>query len=161
MGHKKGPVIECPKCKQLGREAVIRVKAKGYVYYYRAVIHLDGRKCTLERVKEPPSVESEVEQLRQLVAQLEKENQELRERLARAEARAEATEAKAAAARTLFANGIWLREAELTALRAVYITKKGYSPQQLAVAKGIMHDIVDKGLSNGLAVVCFPPPGAL
>ncbi|MEM1867923.1 MAG: hypothetical protein QXY83_03660 [Thermosphaera sp.] len=154
MGHKKGPVIECPKCKQLGREAVIRVKAKGYVYYYRAVIHLDGRKCTLERVKEPPSVESEVEQLRQLVAQLEKENQELRERLARAEARA-------AAAAACFANAIWLRESELLALRAVYITKKSYTAQQLSTAREVMHSIVDKGLSNGLAVVCFPPLGAL
>ncbi|MEM4847236.1 MAG: hypothetical protein QW794_05725, partial [Thermosphaera sp.] len=84
--------------------------------------------------------------------------QELRERLAAAEARAEAAEAKAAAARSVLSNGLWLREPELTSLRAVYITKKGYSPQQLAVAKGIMHDIVDRGLSNGLAIICFPPP---
>ncbi len=162
MGHKKGPIVTCPKCKQLGREAVIRVKAKGHTYFYKAVIHLDGRKCTLERVSEPPKEPiEEVERLRALIAQLERENQELRERLAAAEARAAAAEARAAAARSVLSNGVWLREPELSALQAVYIRKKGYSPQQLAVAKGIMHDIVDKGLSNGLAVVCFPPPGAL
>jgi len=78
--------------------------------------------------------------------------------LAAAEARAEAAEARAAAARLAFANAMWLRERELTALKAAYITKKGYTAEQLKTAKEVMHGIVDRGLSNGLAVVCFPPP---
>jgi len=158
VGYRKGPIVECPKCKQVGRETVIKVKAKGHEYYYRAVIHLDGRKCTIERVDEPPPQVEELFQLRELVEKLQEENRWLRERMAQAEAEAAMAEARAAVAKQVLSNAIWLRERELAALRAVYITKKGYTAEQLSIAKGIMHDIVEKGLAKGLAVISFPPP---
>jgi len=148
VGYRKGPIVECPKCKQVGRETVIKVKAKGHEYYYRAVIHLDGRKCLVERVSGPPVDVSE--RLRQYVEQLRRENQELRERLARVDRFAEVER--------ILLNSRLLRERELAALRAVYVRKKGYTPEQLEVAKEVIHSIVDRGTENGLAVICFPPP---
>ncbi|MEM4847614.1 MAG: ribbon-helix-helix domain-containing protein [Thermosphaera sp.] len=50
--HRKGPVVECPKCGQKGRAFILKVKAKGYTYYYHAVDHSDGRRCTLGRIVE-------------------------------------------------------------------------------------------------------------
>lgn len=158
MGYRKGPIVECPKCKQVGRETVIKVKAKGRDYYYRAVVHLDGRKCTIERVDEPPPEVEELFQLRELVEKLQEENQWLRDRMARAEAEAAMAEARAAVAKQVLSNAIWLREPELAALRAVYVRKKGYTPEQLEVAKRIIHGLVEKGLANGLAVISFPSP---
>ncbi|MEM4853306.1 MAG: hypothetical protein QXQ60_07050 [Thermofilum sp.] len=152
MGHRKGPVVKCPLCGAEGRETVIKVKAKGHVYFYKAVVHLNGRKCTLERVEPPPE-----EELRQLVKKLEGENRELLEQLARAEARIAVLEAKAAAAEH-FKNGIWLREREISALEAVFVKEKGYTEEQLQTAKLILYEIVARGLKNGIAVVCFPPP---
>ncbi|MEM1697966.1 MAG: hypothetical protein QXG48_04860 [Thermofilaceae archaeon] len=50
--HRKGPVVECPKCGQKGRAFILKVRAKGYTYYYHAVDHSDGRRCILGRVVE-------------------------------------------------------------------------------------------------------------
>ncbi|MEM1871465.1 MAG: hypothetical protein QW517_10140 [Thermofilaceae archaeon] len=156
MGHRKGPVVKCPLCGAEGRETVIKVKAKGHVYFYKAVVHLNGRKCTLERV-EPPPEEEERERLRQLVKKLEGENRELLEQLARAEARATAAETRAAALNRLLHGAVWLRERELAALEAVFVKERGYTEEQLKIAREIMYTIIARGLQNGLAVVCFPP----
>jgi len=139
MVRGRGPLIRCPKCGQTGRETIIKVTAKGHTYFYRAVVHADGRKCTIGRAKPPTRVEEEVK-----LQQLERENRELRELLDH-----------------MLSSGIVIHREQLLALKSVYVTKKGYTPQQLQLAKQIMHTMIERGLDKGACVVSFMDPGKL
>lgn len=156
MPHKK-PVVRCPRCGSDGVESVLRVKAKGHTYYYLGVLHADGRKCVIRRLSEPPRAEPAEElqkklaELQRRVEELEREREVLQQKLAEAEARAHI-------AQQVFAASLRLGPHELEALRAVYISKRGYSAEQASAAKGVMHTIVSRGLEAGLAVVSFPSP---
>lgn len=158
MSHRKGPVVECPKCRKPGRLTLLRVTAKGHRYVYEGVVHLDGRKCVLRRVEpreeSPAELQRRVAELQQRVAELERERELLQQKLAEAEARAHI-------AQQIFAASLRLTPVELEALRVVYISKRGYTQEQASAAKGVMHTIVSRGLEAGLAVVSFPEPGLL
>ncbi|MEM3974920.1 MAG: hypothetical protein QW320_11180 [Ignisphaera sp.] len=153
--HRKGPVVVCPKCGQVGRRTLHKVTVAGRAYYYDAVYHLDGRKCLLGRAQ-PPKAEAaeELAELQKRLAELQRENEELRRQLAEAEARAHV-------AQQIFAASLRLGPRELEALKVVYVTKRGYSQDQLATAKGIMHEVIARGMEAGLAVVSFPTPEQL
>lgn len=149
----------CPKCGREGRQTVLKVTSYGRTYFYLAVVHLDGRKCVLKRTEPPRAAEPEelqrkVEELQRRVEELEREREELRRQLAEAEARAHV-------AYEVFAASLRLGPRELEALKVVYVTKRGYSQDQLATAKGIMHTVISRGLEAGQAVVAFPEPGQL
>jgi len=152
-GFRVGERVVCPKpgCGKPGILAIDTFRAKGRVYKYWVVRHYEGGKCIRhviapvgpEAAKPAKPEEAEVAQLRQRVAELERENERLRAQLAQAQAQVE--QLRVALANAFNAQIALAREYERTALRLKFIAKKGgLSPEVSETAVSLMHKLVSE-----------------
>jgi seryl-tRNA synthetase len=160
--ERVGERVVCPKpgCGKPGILALDTFRAKGRVYTYLVVRHYEGdkvRRCVIKRITEPAkhakpeeaakpakpeeAEEAEVAQLRQRVAELERENERLRSQLAQAQAQVE--QLRVALVNAFNARIAQAGPREREALRLKFIAKKGgLSPEVSETAVSLIHALV-------------------
>jgi len=158
-----GKVVECPKCGKTGRVGLEYSRAKGNRYVYLAVRHFEGgkaRRCLIRRLSDAElrlikkeSAESfvsedEVTKLRSEVERLRQENAQLRAQL---------EQLKPIEEWVMYAkhNSRTVGREESEALRLYYIKRKGYTPEQANVARGILEPLIERGLSGELSTIVW------
>jgi len=160
-----GKIVECPKCHKPGKLVIDVSRARGHRYYYLAVRHSRDERHIIRRLteaevlrvpkraqaEEPTTQQAELQQLKARIAELEKENAELKAQL---EALRPIEEW------LMYAKGnmktVGKEEAE--AILLYYRHRKGYTEEQKLLAKSIIEPLIERGENGELSTVIYAPP---
>jgi len=167
-----GKIVECPKCHERGRVAIVTAKVGGRVYRYLAVRHPRGagkskrciirrldvakvtkeEKVTKEKLAEGPidvaMLKARVEQLEREKEQLERENAQLRAQL---------EQLKPVQEWLMYArqNSIVVGEGEADAIFKFYQDRKGYTAEERDIAQSIVQPLFIRGLSGEVTTIVY------
>jgi len=160
-----GKTVECPRCHKPGKLVIDVSRARGHRYYYLAVRHSRDERHIIRRLteaevfrvtkraraEEPTTQQAELQQLKARIAELEKENAQLKAQL---EALRPIEEW------LMYAKGnvkvVGKNEAD--AIRKFYKNHKGYTQAERALAESIVEPLIERGLSGELSTVIYAPP---
>jgi len=156
-----GKIVECPKCHERGRVAIVTAKVGDRVYRYLAVRHPRGagrsKRCLIKRLEVAKVTKAEgsaaeasidVAVLKARVEQLERENEQLRAQLAAL---------KPVEEWLMYArqNSIVVGEGEAEAIFKFYQDRKGYTDEERDVAQAVVQPLFIRGLSGEVTTIIY------